>query len=178
MAETAEELTALLEGERTKNAGAQNRIKELNEESKGHRLNASNARTEADEHKKALETAAASHGVALSAAEKKANDATAAAAQKVVNADLRVAANTAGANDVADVLALLPRDKIKLNEAGDITNAAELMAELKVAKPYLFGAASTSSTAKPPADKNAAPKLAKDMTAEEYKIARAALVKR
>jgi hypothetical protein len=182
---TEAELTAELEGERTKYAGAQARITALNHESQGHRLNWQTAKDAEAKARTDLEAAATAHGVTLAAAEKKATDAAAAsaevtknAAQRAVNADLRVAANTAGANDVADVLALLPRDKIKLNPEGDITNAAELMTELKTAKPYLFGAPSTSSTAKVPPDKDAPAKQARDMTADEYKAARAAITKR
>jgi hypothetical protein len=157
---TVEELEAQLQG-------AQARITELNSESKGHRLNAATARTEADAVKAEALASIKTHSDAATAATVAATEATKAAAQRTLNADLRVAAKDAGANDVADVLALLPRDKIKLDGSGEIENAAELMTALKTAKPYLFGTPSTSSTTKVPDPNTAAVKLAKDMTPEE-----------
>lgn len=174
---TIEEVQAELDTERTKIAGAQARIKELNEENKGHRLNAQNARTEAEAARADAERVAKETTAKLTATEKQAAEAMTQAQARVVNADLRLAAKDAGANDVADVLALMPRDRIKLDEAGEITNAADLIAGLKTAKPYLFGAASTSSTAAPPTQAPAKAKSAMDMTAEEYAAARSAAIR-
>ncbi len=175
---TIEELQAELEGERGKLSGAQARIKELNDESKGHRLNAQNARAEAEAARAEAERIAKETGDRLTAAEVRAAEAAAAAQTRVVNADLRLAAKDAGANDVGDVLALLPRDAITLDDKGEITNAAKLIEGLKKSKPYLFGTPSTSSTAPAPKAGEAKPRSAKDMTPDEYRTARAALARR
>lgn len=174
---TLEEVQAELDTERTKAAGAQARIKELNDESKGHRLNAQNARAEAEAARADAERIGKETTTKLTAAEARAAEATTQAQARVVNADLRLAAKDAGANDTADVLALMPRDQIKLNESGEIINAAELIAGLKTAKPYLFGAASTSSTAPSPNPAPAKAKSAMDMTADEYAAARSAAIR-
>jgi hypothetical protein len=164
---TIEELQAEL-------AATKSRIRELNDESKGHRLNAANARTEADAARADAERIVKETSDKVTAAEVRAADAATAAQARVINADLRLAAKDAGANDVADALALLPRDAIKLDDAGEITNAAGL----KAAKPYLFGAPSTSSTAPAPKPTEARAKSAKDMTPAEYHAARTELMRR
>jgi hypothetical protein len=90
--------------------------------------------------------------------------AIAVASRRAVDSDLRLAANAAGAHDVADVLTLLPRDQIRLNDAGKITNAAELVAAMKTARPHFF------TTAGPP------PKPAIGMTDAEYATAKAGVI--
>ena len=150
------------------------RIKEVNDEAKGHRLNAGEARKEAETLKAAMEAATAAAQAKLAEIEAATADRVKAATTKAVNADLKVAAKDLGAADVADVLALVPRDKLKIDDDGNVTNAAEVLAEMKAAKPYLFGAIKTGSTATPPSNAPATAKRATDMTPEEYKAARAA----
>ena len=142
-------------------AEANARVKEVSDEAKGYRLSVSEA-------KKATEAAEANVRAA--------NDKIARTHQAAVRANLRVAAKEAGAVDASDMLALIPPDKMKINDDGDIENAVELLAELKKAKPYLFGAASTSSTAQPPKSEPAAAKKATEMTPEEFRAARAKLL--
>ena len=178
---TLETLQAQLAAVTAEHANAKARISELNRESQGHRLNG-DAHTKAAEEAQAARDAAiaeaarikaeieAQSAEKLKAAEAKAVEATTKAQQKAVNADLKVAAKDAGAVDPSDVLALLDRSKLKLNDDGDVTNAAELMADLKKTKPHLFGSASTSSTAKTPPAAQA--KSVKDMTDEEFDAAR------
>jgi hypothetical protein len=115
---------------------------------------------------------------AETAAQGKITDAAKAATQRVIKAELRAAAKDAGAIDAADVVALLGTDKVKANDAGDVLNAAELLEELKKAKPHLFGGASTSSTAKTPPSGGPKPKMVSEMTDAEYAAARAELTKR
>lgn len=140
---------------------AKARIKELNDESKGHRLNGDNHRRAAEEAQaardaalaesaKKIAEAEAKHAEALKTEQAKAADAMSKAQLRAVNADLRIAAKEAGAADIADVLALLPRDKLKLNDDGDVTNAAEVVAEFRKAKPHLFGSPSTTTNPKSP----------------------------
>ena len=181
--ETIESLQAEL-------AAAKSRVADVNNESKGHRLNWQNAKAEADAakaeaaaaaeraaaaEKAATERAAAAERAAADraeAAERKATESLTAAQTRAVNADLRIAAKDAGATDLSDVLALLPRDKLKLNADGDVENAAELVAEFKLAKPHLFGGATTShTTTPPPVVKKPGAKMAMDMTDEEFAAA-------
>jgi chromosome segregation ATPase len=185
----AEELT--IESLQAQLTAAQQRISEINAESKGHRLNWQNAKTEAETARN--EAAAAAKRIAdaeaataariaeiekaagekMTATEKAAATATEAARTRAINADLRIAAKDAGATDLSDVLALLPRDKLELTDDGDVKNAADVIAEFKKTKPHLFGAAatSTSSTNTPPPAKTPGAKAALDMTDEEFNAA-------
>jgi hypothetical protein len=113
---------------------------------------------------------------AETAAQAKITEAAAAAQQRIIKAELRVAAKDAGAVDAADVVALLGTAKVKTDADGNVTNAAELLEELKKAKPHLFGGASSSSTAKEPAKEGPKTKKATEMTDDEYKVARAAVL--
>ena len=106
------------------------------------------------------------------------NEVRTAAQARVVTAELKVAAVAAGAKDAADILALIPRDKVVLDKDGEPTNHAELVAEIKAAKPYLFGAASSGSNAPVPKPNKNGEKSVKEMTDEEYKAAKAAALKR
>ena len=183
-----ETLQAQLAAATAELTNAKARITELNNESKGHRLNGDNHRKAAEDAAKARDDAIAeaarvkseieaATAEKLKAAETKATEALTKAQQRAVNADLRIAAKDAGASDLADVLALLPRDKLKVNDDGDVINAAEVMAEFKKAKPHLFGATSTSSTATTPKTDDK-PKSVKDMTAAEYEAAKRELLRR
>ena len=64
-----------------------------------------------------------------------------AAETRFVKAELKAAAIAAGITDPSDALSLVPMDKIERDADGNPTNAADLMAALKDAKPYLFGVA-------------------------------------
>ena len=174
------------EGLQAELAAARARITELNNEAKGHRLNASNARTEAEAARTELERSRSEHAAALAAAEKRATDAQAAADAvshqatqaaeaarteangRVLMADLRTAAQAAGMVDL-DALKLLDTSAIKLGENGQAAIPDGFFAEAKKAKPYLFGTppAHTSSPNNPPPNEPPKPKAAKDMTAEE-----------
>lgn len=164
---TIEELEAEVATLKADNAAKTARIKEVNDEAKGHRLNADNFRTQADEHKASAERAKQEAEAKVAEANAKASETLTKAQQKAVNADLRIAAREAGAVDVADALALLDRSKVKMNDDGDVSNAAELLAELKTAKPYLFGDAKTSSTQTAPKPKDKAAFNARTATPEE-----------
>lgn len=137
---TIEELQAELDSART-------RISELNSEAKGHRLDAKEARQQATEAQAALTKAQ----------------------ERIVNAELKVAATAAGAVDVSDVLALLDRRQIKLDDAGEVTNAAELIEEFKRAKPNHFSAGRSTSNTRPtpPKPGETQPKKVAEMTDEE-----------
>lgn len=105
----------------------------------------------------------------------KMTEAEAAAAEKAAKAkarsmmaDLKVAAKDAGMVDL-DGLKLLATDDLKVSDDGDVENAAEILAKLKEAKPYLFGNPQhTSNPSPPPPANNSAPKKGMEMSAEEW----------
>jgi cell wall-associated NlpC family hydrolase len=143
-------------------------VKELREEAKGWRLKHEAAIREADEHKTAAQRASEEANAKIA-------QATTAAEQRIVRAELKAAALKAGMVDL-DGLKLADLSSVKLAEDGSVEGADALMASLKEAKPYLFGATNSSSTpGAKPAPKPAEPKSAKDMDADEYRKAKAAM---
>ena len=154
-------------------ARTQAEMRKAREEAKGHRLNYQTEKAKAEKLAADLE------------AERAARQADSAKhAERATRAELKAAAIAAGMNDPADAMAMVPMDQIKLNEDGDPSNLAELMAALKESKPYLFRVDgqtprdSTSNPAKPPKPGEPKPKLATEMTDEEYAAAKAALTRR
>lgn len=135
-------------------------VKELRAEAKGSRLKLSEAEQKAQAAEQARDAAKVE-------ADKKIADANNAADQRIIRAELKAAALKAGMVDL-DGLKLADLTKVKINDKGEIEGAEALMTELKTAKPYLFGTTSTSSTHTPPPVDKTAPKLAKDMTKEEF----------
>ncbi|MGI4945058.1 MAG: phage scaffolding protein [Janthinobacterium lividum] len=112
------------------------------------------------------------------AAEMAAAEARTKAQERVRDADLRNAINDAGLRkDIkpSDALKLLDSATLKLNDDGEIINAAEAMAAFKADKPFMFGPASTSSTAAPPPAAPSAAKNALDMSADERRAGAKAL---
>lgn len=97
---------------------------------------------------------------------------------RIVQAELKAEAVRAGIVD-PDGLKLLDTSNAKLNKDGEVEGASALIAELKRAKPWLFGGLSSSSSSSlvPPA-MPPRQKLATDMTEDEWRTARAALLKR
>ncbi len=151
------------------------RVKELNGESKGHRLNADNFRRQAEDARTATDAAQQALAEAqtnaagemeklridltgrATAAETAATQATETARNRVMMADLRVAARENGMIDL-DGLKLLDLSGAKLDDGGNLTNAADMLGAMKEAKPYFFGQApkpgtvtgTTASTMTPP----------------------------
>src|SRR5580698_7507554 len=76
-----------------------------------------------------------------------------------------------------DGLKLVDPSEVKLSADGEVEGASALMARLKKAKPWLFSAASLSSTAMPPPAQVLRQKLATEMTDAEYRAAREALLR-
>lgn len=145
-------------------------VHELREENKSWRTKHAEeaaARKAADEGKTAAEKAS----------EGKVKEVQTAADQRVIRAELKAAAIKAGMVDL-DGLKLADLSKVKLNAEGEVEGADELMEAMKKSKPYLFGAASSSSTGKPPKKGEETPKLATEMTDAEYAVARANAIKR
>ena len=101
----------------------------------------------------------------------------AAARGRIVLAELKAEAVRAGMVDL-DGLKLVDTSRLKLGENGEVEGVAALMRELRRAKPWLFGGASSSSTAGAPAAQPPRPRLATEMGFEEWQKARADLLKR
>jgi hypothetical protein len=102
---------------------------------------------------------------ALSVAQAEAN-------ARLIRADLKAEAIRAGMVDL-DGLKLIDMAEVRLSDAGEVVEAAAVLAKLKRAKPWLFGAASSSAAANPPRMRHA-----NELTHEEWLAARAALLKR
>jgi hypothetical protein len=75
-----------------------------------------------------------------------------------------------------DGLKLLDLENVELTSDGELANAAELIVQLRRAKPWLFGGASSSSQASPPPAQPLRQKLATEMTDDEYRSGRAAIL--
>ena len=95
----------------------------------------------------------------------------------LVLSELKAEAVRAGMVDL-DGLKLLDASTVAIGERGEVTGAATAMERFRRAKPWLFGGASSTTTAVPPPSQPPRAKKATDMTPEEYRAARAALVRR
>lgn len=96
---------------------------------------------------------------------------------RLIRAELKAEAVRAGMVDL-DGLKLVDASAVKLNAQGDVEGAAALMTQMRRAKPWLFGGASSSSTAVPPPSQVPEGKLATKMSYDEWQAARAELLKR
>jgi hypothetical protein len=97
--------------------------------------------------------------------------------KRVVLAELKVEALRANIIDL-DGLHFLDLNQVRLSDDGNVADGAELIERLKRAKPWLFANPSSSSIAHVPPSGPTRQKLAKDMSDEEYRIARANIIKR
>jgi hypothetical protein len=97
--------------------------------------------------------------------------------ERIVRAELKAEAVRAGMVDL-DGLKLLDASRVKVGETGEVEGAAALMRELRRAKPWLFGGASSSSTAGAPPAQPPKPRSATEMNFDEWQKARADLLKR
>ena len=88
----------------------------------------------------------------------------------------RAEAARAGMIDL-DGLRLLDLSGVKLGPNAEVAEAATLVAGLKRDKPYLF-ARSSSAPASAPPQAASGPRRATDMTVEEWRLARAELLRR
>ena len=96
---------------------------------------------------------------------------------RLIQAELRAAAREAGMHDM-DGLRLLDQSALMLNENMELPEAVALIARLKHDKPYLFTTRSSSTAASPPAAAAATARNAMNMTLEEWRAARAELLRR
>jgi len=99
-------------------------------------------------------------------------------AARVVRAELKAEAVRAGMIDL-DGLKLIDAASVRLNQNGEIEDAASLLARMKREKPWLFGAgASSSAAANPPRPEPPRTRHASELSHEEWLSARAALIRR
>jgi hypothetical protein len=95
---------------------------------------------------------------------------------RLIAANLRTEAVRAGMIDL-DGLKLMDLSGVQLDDTDKLVDGRKLMMDLRRAKPWLFGAASTSSSAAAPSSQPIRQKAAMDMTDEEYAAARSAVTK-
>jgi hypothetical protein len=95
---------------------------------------------------------------------------------RLVHSAMKVEAVRAGMIDL-DGLKLLDLTSMQLTDEGEVEGASEAMSSFKRAKPWLFGATSSSSSASAPKAQPPRQKHASEMTEAEYRSARAALIK-
>lgn len=95
---------------------------------------------------------------------------------RLVQAELKAAAIKAGIVDL-DGIKLVDMATVKTNDSGELVDGAGVMRALRVAKPYLFGG-SSSSLATAPRVATGEAKTAMKMSTEEWRAARAELLRR
>ena len=95
---------------------------------------------------------------------------------RLIRAEMKAEAIRAGMIDL-DGLRLLDLASVKLNELGEVEDAPGVMSRFKKAKPWLFGALSSSNPSSAPLAQPPRQKHATEMTNAEYVAARAALLK-
>src|ERR1700692_4965678 len=83
--------------------------------------------------------------------------------QRLIRAELKAEAVRAGMVDL-DGLKLVDMSGLTLTEQGDVAGASGLMTQLRRSKPWLFGTASSSSSATAPPAQPPAPKQATAMS--------------
>ena len=95
---------------------------------------------------------------------------------RLIAANLRTEAVRAGMIDL-DGLKLVDLSEVHLDQDDKVVGGRQIMAELRRNKPWLFGAASTSSAAIAPVSQPVRQKTAMDMNDAEYAAARTAIIK-
>ena len=95
---------------------------------------------------------------------------------RLLQAELRAEAARAGMVDL-DGVKMIDLATVVVDEGGGLKDGAGVMAALRAAKPYLFGRSSSSVAAAPKAEPPKV-KTAMQMSEEEWKAARAELLRR
>lgn len=113
----------------------------------------------------------------LEAAERRLEAAEAAHAEQLIRAELKAEAVRAGMVDL-DGLRLLDLSGVTLGEGGVVQGADLLMQQMRRSKPWLFTQPSTSSSAVPPPAQPPRQRLATEMGEEEWRAARAEMIRR
>ncbi len=109
--------------------------------------------------------------------EKELLDMGATARERLIRAELRMEAVKAGMIDL-DGLKLANVAQVSIGEGGEVQGGAALMDRLRGEKPWLFTRTNSSSTASPPPGAVVRQRLATEMSLDEWKLARAELLRR
>ncbi len=99
------------------------------------------------------------------------------ATRRLIQAELKAEAWKNGMVDL-DGLKLIETGDVSIDDNGDVTGAASVVTRLRRAKPWLFGTTSSSSHAGVPACVPTRQKLATEMNLDEWRSARAELLRR
>jgi hypothetical protein len=97
--------------------------------------------------------------------------------RRAIHSELRAEAMRHGMVDL-DGLKLINPDEATIDDDGIVHGVAAIMTKLRRDKPWLFGAPSSSSVAGVPAPAATRTKLATEMTLDEWRTARAELLRR
>jgi len=124
-----------------------------------------------------LQTTVAGLRAEIQRLEQRLKESNEAARERLIQAQLSAAAVRAGMIDL-DGLKLLDTSGAKANEHGELDGPDAMIAELKQRKPWLFRSASSSAGVNPPPAQSPRAKKATEMTLEEYRAARAELLRR
>lgn len=96
---------------------------------------------------------------------------------RLVQSELKAEAVRAGMVDL-DGLKLIDSSQVALGPTGELEGGAALMERLRQVKPWLFTQASSSSRAAVPPSSPPRQKLATEMTLDEWRAARAEMLRR
>lgn len=96
---------------------------------------------------------------------------------RLIAAELRAEAVRAGIVDI-DGLRLMDRPEVSVSSEGQVLGADRAVARLRRDKPYLFRDASSSAAAAAPDTTRPVERLATEMSLEEWRRARAELLRR
>lgn len=97
--------------------------------------------------------------------------------KRAIDAELRLEAQKRGMIDM-DGLKLIDGGDLTIDADGTVHGVQNVLTQLRRDKPWLFAAPSSSSVAGVPAAKPARTKLATEMTLDEWRLARSALLQR
>jgi hypothetical protein len=109
--------------------------------------------------------------------ERRLNELEASTNARLIRAELKAVAVRAGMVDL-DGLKLIDVDHLRLDDDGNVKGAGEVMRDLRRAKPWLFGGASTSSSSPAPPMQPVRPRLATEMSYDEWQAGRTELLRR
>ena len=156
----------------------QKMISDLRAEAAAHRVGERKAREELEAAKAALATAQADIDGKLKAESDKAAARITKMQQRVIESDLKAQAVAAGLEDL-DLLPLLDRSGIKMDDDGNVTGVKEAIEAFKTKKPDYFKKASKAGASEPkpkvtgdggaPKPNETPPDNVKQMKREEYR---------